>query len=218
MEYINAKDFMQILAERSNMRSQLEKADAEMTSLQFKTFKKMSLIREEKLLKGLHSLIGKIIKDKFEVGDVYEKRLYAHKSQQGISISFTCYYDKSFNDFVIKLKKGDFVEVEAEIKEIEKYTSHSIDVQLIKIAVKRKSGCFIATACYGDYNCNEVNILKEFRDEKLKKTLIGKQFIRFYYWISPNLADFIIKSPILKRVTIRYILDPIVTLLIRLNR
>ncbi len=65
--------------------------------------------------------------------------------------------------------------------------------------VKRK-GCFVATACYGDYNAPEVLILRQYRDQKLTATLFGRLFIEIYYLISPFFARIIEKSEFLKRI------------------
>jgi len=54
-----------------------------------------------------------------------------------------------------------------------------------------KGGCYIATACYGDYESIEVIEFRKFRDEKLSKTWIGKTFILFYYFISPSIAEWL---------------------------
>ncbi len=54
----------------------------------------------------------------------------------------------------------------------------------------RKKGCFIATACCG-INSQEVVKLQNWRDTKLEKTPIGKNFVKAYYRISPKIADFI---------------------------
>jgi len=51
-----------------------------------------------------------------------------------------------------------------------------------------KSGCYIATAIYGSYNCPQVCILRRFRDETLKKSRYGRLFIHVYYMISPTLV------------------------------
>ncbi len=55
----------------------------------------------------------------------------------------------------------------------------------------RKSGCYIATAVYGDYSCDEVVALRRYRDDFLSHNLFGRLFIRFYYWVSPGLAKHI---------------------------
>lgn len=50
------------------------------------------------------------------------------------------------------------------------------------------NGCYIATAVYGSYNCEQVWTLRRFRDDYLKKRLWGKAFIKFYYRVSPQLV------------------------------
>lgn len=54
---------------------------------------------------------------------------------------------------------------------------------------KGNSGCYIATAVYGSYECNEVFALRRFRDESLSKTAFGRAFIKIYYKLSPALAQ-----------------------------
>ncbi|MFH2139033.1 MAG: CFI-box-CTERM domain-containing protein [Candidatus Omnitrophota bacterium] len=52
-----------------------------------------------------------------------------------------------------------------------------------------KSDCFVATACYGNMQADEVKSLREFRDKYLKKTVLGKEFVRGYYLIGPYFAQ-----------------------------
>lgn len=66
--------------------------------------------------------------------------------------------------------------------------------------VKEFSNCFIATAVYGDPNCSEVRILRNFRDEFLLKNAAGKIFVAFYYRFSPPLAAWIKRRPRLSLV------------------
>lgn len=75
---------------------------------------------------------------------------------------------------------------------------------------KKKSGCFVATACYGDYNAPEVIILRQYRDKKLLKTYLGQLLVSFYYFTSPPIANFISKSNPLKAFIRTFILFPIV--------
>jgi len=51
-----------------------------------------------------------------------------------------------------------------------------------------KSGCYIATAVYGSYNCPQVWILRCYRDNVLTKTWYGKAFIQLYYAVSPTIV------------------------------
>lgn len=48
-------------------------------------------------------------------------------------------------------------------------------------------GCYIATSVYGSYDCPEVCVLRQFRDNVLADNLLGQTFIRIYYIISPTL-------------------------------
>ena len=50
------------------------------------------------------------------------------------------------------------------------------------------SGCYIATAVYGSYDCPEVWTLRRFRDYCLAETWHGRRFIETYYLISPKLV------------------------------
>lgn len=53
---------------------------------------------------------------------------------------------------------------------------------------EQKSGCYIATAVYGSYDCPEVWTLRRFRDNTLDRTWYGRAFIRAYYAVSPALV------------------------------
>ena len=52
------------------------------------------------------------------------------------------------------------------------------------------SGCYIATAVYGSYDCPEVWTLRRFRDYTLAKTWYGRLFIRIYYAVSPTIVKY----------------------------
>lgn len=56
-------------------------------------------------------------------------------------------------------------------------------------AKKNDGGCFIATMAYGNYNHPQVMILREFRDNVLNKSFLGKRFIKTYYHYSPKLVE-----------------------------
>lgn len=53
---------------------------------------------------------------------------------------------------------------------------------------KRNEGCYIATMAYGDYDHPQVIVLRNYRDQVLSKSFLGRAFIRFYYLISPKLV------------------------------
>lgn len=60
-----------------------------------------------------------------------------------------------------------------------------------------KSGCFIATAVYGDLYAPEVIALRRFRDETLEASATGRIFISLYYRYSPPIAAFLANHPML---------------------
>lgn len=80
-----------------------------------------------------------------------------------------------------------------------------------------KSGCFVATACYGDYNATEVLVLRSYRDNVLLNTFLGKIAVKLYYFISPPIAKLLEKSELLKGFVRNNILAPIVLRLKRNN-
>lgn len=45
---------------------------------------------------------------------------------------------------------------------------------------KKKEGCYIATAVYGSYDSPEVLELRKFRDATLRRSALGRCFIRTY--------------------------------------
>ncbi|MCE9958398.1 CFI-box-CTERM domain-containing protein [Aeromonas rivipollensis] len=65
--------------------------------------------------------------------------------------------------------------------------------------VKTFSNCFIATAVYGDPSCYQVRELRKYRDNKLLKSVAGRAFVKYYYKISPAIANCLITKPALSR-------------------
>jgi hypothetical protein len=70
-------------------------------------------------------------------------------------------------------------------------------------------GCFIATAAYSTPMAEEIQALREFRDEYLVSSTVGKALVDFYYTVSPPIAKFITEHPNLKPV-VRAGLVPVV--------
>jgi hypothetical protein len=64
----------------------------------------------------------------------------------------------------------------------------------------RSGFCFIATAAYGTPMAEEIQILREFRDEYLLTNSLGRAFVDFYYKVSPPMAEFITEHPSLKPI------------------
>lgn len=81
---------------------------------------------------------------------------------------------------------------------------------LEEVAGKGGGGCFVATACYGDYNSLEVLLLRQYRDEKLLPNNFGFYFVKLYYMLSPPIAKQLEKSDSLKKNVRQYFLKPLV--------
>jgi len=79
-----------------------------------------------------------------------------------------------------------------------------------------RSGCYIATACYGDYNCQQVLTFRSFRDNYLSQTVIGRIFIKAYYIISPTIAKWLKNKRRINGFIRNYILEPIYLHLIKI--
>jgi hypothetical protein len=60
--------------------------------------------------------------------------------------------------------------------------------------------CFIATAAYDTPMAEEIEILREFRDEYLLTSTMGHALVGLYYRVSPPIAEFITEHPTLKPV------------------
>ena len=100
--------------------------------------------------------------------------------------------------------------IEENVEEIKKY-----DPTYVKPEIdygKSDSGCYVATAVYGSYNCPEVWTLRRFRDNTLDATWYGRAFIQTYYAISPTLVKWFGETTWFKRLW-RRPLDKLVTAL-----
>jgi hypothetical protein len=82
-------------------------------------------------------------------------------------------------------------------------------------ADKKTGGCFIATAVYGSPIAPEVIVFRGFRDDVLLRSLPGRIGISLYYLLSPPLASFIGKRPLIRRMTNAVLLQPILFVLKR---
>lgn len=69
------------------------------------------------------------------------------------------------------------------------YNAYFEKIDDYKTSLAPKQGCYIATMAYGNYNHPQVIELRVFRDEVLKKSVIGNKFISFYYKYSPTLVS-----------------------------
>lgn len=52
----------------------------------------------------------------------------------------------------------------------------------------KQTGCYVATAVYGSYDCPQVWTLRRYRDYNLAESWYGRAFIWIYYAISPTIV------------------------------
>jgi hypothetical protein len=62
------------------------------------------------------------------------------------------------------------------------------------------SGCCVATASCGSPMAEEIQILREFRDEYLLTSPLGEALVELYYTVSPPMAAFVTEHPSLKPI------------------
>ncbi|MBU1014206.1 MAG: hypothetical protein KKG99_14505 [Bacteroidetes bacterium] len=179
------------------------------------------------------SRMKKIAIDIFEVsklfpGKIKVKQMEEPVPKEEIMIDFDCDFEAEYqidNQAVIEkikeiAKRGydDHVIVIANKQELkyELYShsgsnySKSSATSTYSKSSGNSGGCFIATAVYGTPYANEVIILKEFRDNWLLNFRFGKIFIKFYYLISPPIANKISKSKLLKTFTKITLIIPVI--------
>jgi len=79
---------------------------------------------------------------------------------------------------------------------------------------KSSSECFVATAVYGDPHCDQIVLLRRFRDEVLSKNRFGKYLCTIYYKHGKLAAVMIQDKPTVKR-GVRFAIEIIVKLICR---
>ncbi len=87
--------------------------------------------------------------------------------------------------------------------------SLSCQIGIVNEPVSAGGGCFIATAAYGSAWDRPVRILRDFRDEVLLQSILGRAFVAVYYRVSPPLAA-LIKESDNARHAVRIFLAPLV--------
>lgn len=126
------------------------------------------------------------------------------------------------NSIYINLKKGDKYQLSGRILQAHYFfkgfirTGQYFEFEIMSESPNNKyqnKNCFIATACYSNIDAEEVKILRNFRDRQLLNNIIGLQIVRFYYIISPTIANCISKSKVIKCLIKILLLNPIVKFL-----
>ncbi|WCM42945.1 hypothetical protein MG290_04505 [Flavobacterium sp. CBA20B-1] len=92
-----------------------------------------------------------------------------------------------------------------------------IDYNVKSTSVPQQKACYIATLAYEDINHPQVEYLRKYRDNTLNKTILGKEFIKFYYKNSPKLV-YKIKSFKKMNVLIKYCLNTFIYIHSQINK
>jgi hypothetical protein len=74
-------------------------------------------------------------------------------------------------------------------------------------------GCFIATAAYGTPLHENIDVLRDFRDEYLMTNQIGRASTELYYSTSPPIADLIRDNEGLRTIVRKGLVEPLVYIL-----
>lgn len=77
--------------------------------------------------------------------------------------------------------------------------------------------CFIATAAFGSPHAVEIDVLRNFRDNRLSPNWLGRHFIKTYYHLSPPIANWISKSERRRRYVRQFFISPLIALLQKLD-
>ena len=102
------------------------------------------------------------------------------------------------------------INVNGKIKKSEqKFCSPKCSHEYVGQLTPEKSGCFVATAVYEDYDHPVVLDLRFFRDNYLDKNKWGKTFIIWYYTHSPGWANIITRSRALRLLALIFIVKPL---------
>ena len=102
-----------------------------------------------------------------------------------------------------------------ELEKNERYCFHCENDLSKFVDKEQKPKCFIATAAYENTLAKEIQILRDFRDEKLNNNFFGALSIKFYYKISPPIAKIIEKNEFLKKI-VRASLKPVIKIIIKI--
>lgn len=155
-------------------------------------------------------------------------KTWASRQQQGTPVTLTGKGDQTVNapqppsdQEIERIRQQELARAQAEARECkaraEMYSNaaNRLDQLIEQNEKAKKSGCYIATACYGNYDHPDVVVLRKFRDERLLPTPLGKHLVNLYYAVSPKLAAWVGSNRWLSRIVRRVLLEPVVRRLVR---
>jgi hypothetical protein len=126
---------------------------------------------------------------------------FAYKKFADTEWSYTAWVSKSgigaYSQQLHVLSPNTQYDFKAQLK----YYDDVIDGATLQFTTQAiTDGCFIATAAYGTPMAEEIQILREFRDEYLLTNPVGQALVDLYYRVSPPIAEFITEHPSLKPI------------------
>ncbi|MBQ7265581.1 MAG: hypothetical protein IJS61_05730 [Firmicutes bacterium] len=83
---------------------------------------------------------------------------------------------------------ADFTMTDLSSSEVEALNTRIKNLDPSYIPKNNSSGCYVATAVYGSYDCPQVWTLRRYRDNILATKWYGRIFIHTYYAISPKIV------------------------------
>lgn len=94
-----------------------------------------------------------------------------------------------------------FNEILKQALDFHKVARHPDKVKIFLAGVGKASRCFIATSAYQSPVHSDVMFLRNYRDQVLKQTFLGRKFVYFYYRHSPQVACILDRHDYLKAPT-----------------
>lgn len=89
---------------------------------------------------------------------------------------------------------------------VDKIKEYDSSYETPNINMSNPNGCYVATCVYGSYDCPEVWTLRRFRDNYLDRTILGRTFIKLYYFVSPKAVKIFGNNKYFKKIN-KKILD-----------
>ena len=105
-------------------------------------------------------------------------------------------------------EKADIITISTTLLSTGKYAVVAEGVKNLN----EKTGCFIATASYGFYEDEILNLFRSFRNDVLLKLPGGKNLVKMYYKYGPYIAEKIVRNEFLKWM-VRVLLLPVILML-----